>query len=48
VPLRTLAAYRTKNGEVLFGQNLVHNGGGEIRVGDVCLIEPALDDPECR
>ena len=47
-PLRTLAKYRTRNGEVLFGQNLVHNGRGEIRVGDVCLIEPSLGGPECR
>ncbi|HEY4650706.1 MAG TPA: MOSC N-terminal beta barrel domain-containing protein [Pontibacter sp.] len=33
-PLRTLATYRTVNNKVLFGQNLVHEGEGVIRVGD--------------
>jgi uncharacterized protein YcbX len=33
-PLRTLAKYRTKSNKVLFGQNLVHHGEGEVRVGD--------------
>ena len=33
-PLRTLASYRTINGKVLFGQNLVHRGPGTLRVGD--------------
>lgn len=34
-PLRTLASYRTVNGSVLFGQNLIaENAGGIIRVGD--------------
>lgn len=33
-PLRTLAGYRTVDGKVLFGQNLVHRGIGVLRVGD--------------
>ena len=33
-PLRTLSTYRTVDGQVLFGQNLVHQGRGVVRVGD--------------
>lgn len=33
-PLRTLTGYRFRNNKVLFGQNLVHRGVGEIAVGD--------------
>ena len=33
-PLKTLATYRLKNNNVYFGQNLLHNGSGEIKVGD--------------
>jgi len=33
-PLRTLASYRTRDGEVMFGQNAVHQGRGRLRVGD--------------
>jgi len=34
-PLKTLATYRTKNGKVLFGQNLIaEKAGGSIRIGD--------------
>lgn len=34
-PLKTLAAYRTKDGKVLFGQNLIaENPGNVIRIGD--------------
>lgn len=33
-PLATLARYRNKDGQVLFGQNLIHKGRGRIRVGD--------------
>lgn len=40
-PLRTLATYRTVDGQVLFGQNLLHEGRGTIRVGDPCEVEPA-------
>lgn len=33
-PLRTLSTYRTVDGRVLFGQNLVHEGRGLVCVGD--------------
>ena len=33
-PLRTLARYRSWNNKVYFGQNLVHQGLGELAVGD--------------
>ncbi len=33
-PLRTLATYRRRNGKVFFGQNLIPDGVGRIRVGD--------------
>jgi len=33
-PLRTLAGYRTIDGKVCFGQNLVHHGTGKLQVGD--------------
>ena len=33
-PLRTLATYRKVNGEVMFGQNAVHELTGRLRVGD--------------
>lgn len=39
-PLRTLATYRRVGGKVMFGQNLIHDGTGELRLGDeVRLIE---------
>jgi uncharacterized protein YcbX len=34
-PLKTLATYRLKNSNVYFGQNLLHKGSGEIKVGDI-------------
>jgi hypothetical protein len=37
-PLRTLATYREEDGEVLFGQNLIHGGRGVIRVGDRVVV----------
>ncbi|PWB77113.1 MAG: hypothetical protein C3F15_04000 [Holophagae bacterium] len=37
-PLRTLATYRLLDGKVLFGQNLIHDGTGTIRVGDDCVV----------
>lgn len=41
-PLATLADYRRSGGRVLFGQNLVHEGTGELRVGDeVTVVEAA-------
>lgn len=33
-PLRTLATYRRRDGKVLFGQNVVHDGVGQLRVGE--------------
>lgn len=32
-PLRTLARFRARDGKVLFGQNLLPDGGGTLRVG---------------
>lgn len=37
-PLRTLAGYRMRNNKVYFGQNLIHQGLGEIAVGDELVI----------
>jgi uncharacterized protein YcbX len=39
-PLRTLAGYRRMGKQVLFGQNLIHDGPGALRTGDVCVVEP--------
>ena len=36
-PLRTLAEYRREEGRVWFGMNLIHDGPGELRVGDTAL-----------
>ena len=33
-PLQTLSSFRKKNNKVLFGQNLIHEGIGKIKVGD--------------
>jgi uncharacterized protein len=33
-PLRTLATYRKRDGQVYFGQNLVHHGVGRLQVGE--------------
>ena len=37
-PLRTLATYRRFGSEVLFGQNLIHDGVGTVRLGDECAV----------
>jgi uncharacterized protein len=37
-PLRTLATYRRAQGKILFGQNVVHQGTGELRVGDPVIL----------
>ncbi len=37
-PLRTLSTYRTVNNKVLFGQNLLHEGNGIIRINDEIKI----------
>ncbi|MCY1286924.1 putative protein YcbX [compost metagenome] len=39
-PLTTLKTYRERDGDVYFGQNLIHEGEGELRVGmDVEVLE---------
>jgi hypothetical protein len=38
-PLSTLAAYRSKNNKVLFGQNILYKGIGNIQVGDQLIIK---------
>ncbi len=43
-PLRTLATYRKRDGEVFFGQNVVHSGPGRLRVGEA-VGPPALRGP---
>lgn len=43
-PLRTLSTYRTVDGHVLFGQNLVHEGEGPLQLGDpVAVLERARE-----
>jgi hypothetical protein len=37
-PLRTLATYRKVDGEVMFGQNAVHESTGGLRIGDAVVI----------
>ena len=38
-PLKTLSAYRSRNGKVMFGQNLIaEKAGGTVRVGDAIEI----------
>lgn len=37
-PLKTLSSFRLKNNKIYFGQNLLHNGTGEISVGDTIEI----------
>ncbi|MES2648429.1 MAG: MOSC N-terminal beta barrel domain-containing protein [Bacteroidota bacterium] len=36
-PIKTLATYRARNNKVYFGQNLLFDGGGVIRVGDLII-----------
>ena len=37
-PLQTLSTYRPRDGKVYFGQNLIPDGPGEIRVGDLLEV----------
>ncbi len=37
-PLRTLATYRTIQGKVMFGQNVVHSRAGRLQIGDLVEI----------
>jgi uncharacterized protein YcbX len=34
-PIRTLSTYRTRDSKVYFGQNLIHEGRGILKVGDI-------------
>jgi uncharacterized protein len=43
-PLRTLAAYRGRNGEVMFGQNAIHDRPGRLRVGDGVEVRATRDE----
>jgi uncharacterized protein YcbX len=38
-PLRTLASFRAVDNQVMFGVNLIHEGSGEIAVGDRVMIQ---------
>jgi uncharacterized protein YcbX len=38
-PLKTLSTYRAKNNKIYFGQNLLYNGGGVIKIGDIIVTE---------
>jgi uncharacterized protein YcbX len=40
-PLRTLSAYRKRNGKVLFGQNVIAIDYGEVHVGDLIHVKDA-------
>lgn len=37
-PLKTLASYRTRGNKVMFGQNVIHEGTGVLRLGDSVQI----------
>lgn len=37
-PLRTLSSYRKRDGHVLFGQNMVHEGSGVLTLGDAAHV----------
>jgi MOSC domain-containing protein len=38
-PLRTLATYRKRDGEVMFGQNVVHESQGRLFLGDAVRVK---------
>lgn len=42
-PTRTLAQYRLHDGQVWFGQNLVHESTGRLSVGDVVEVDDFAD-----
>lgn len=42
-PLKTLATYRMKNNNIYFGQNLLYEGSGEIKVGDEIKVVKKAD-----
>lgn len=37
-PTKTLARYRFKNNKIMFGQNLIHEGIGQIAIGDTIEV----------
>ena len=43
-PLKLLSAYRKRNNKVYFGQNLIHEGIGEISVGDEIKVSQFNDE----
>lgn len=44
-PLRTLSAYRKREGGVMFGQNALHDGTGTLRIGDPVDVLSRRDAP---
>ena len=42
-PLRTLATYRQRDGVILFGQNLIHEGKGVLKVGNEVTVLKHLE-----
>lgn len=44
-PLRTLSSYRRLGHKVLFGQNLLYKGTGEIHVGDIVEVQATQASP---
>lgn len=43
-PTKTLAHYRFKNNKIMFGQNLIHEGTGEITIGDTLEVLQLHDE----
>ena len=39
-PLKTLASYRAQGRRIVFGQNCIHHGYGNVRVGDPVHVTP--------
>ena len=42
-PLRTLETFRRAGGKVMFGQNLIHEGPGTLRVGDPVTVRRSAE-----
>jgi uncharacterized protein YcbX len=43
-PLRTLASFRNVGGSILFGENLIHEGPGPVRLGDPVEVLESRSD----
>jgi uncharacterized protein YcbX len=43
-PLRTLASFRNVGGKILFGENLIHEGPGPVRLGDPVEVLESRSD----